>query len=222
MNNLSRYQGADIRISTKKEKEMSKVLYIKANVKPAGASRSFTVSDEFIEAYKQSHPEDEIITLDLYKEDISFLTGEDVQSVFGPKTEESKSHPILKYAYQFLEADKYVVSAPFWNLGFPAILKAYMDYICVTGITFKYTENGPVGLCENKKAVHVVSRGGHYSDGPTAGFEMGDRYLRTLFGFLGVQDIKTIAIEGVDVIGADVDGIVGEAVAEAKELALTF
>ena len=160
------------------------------------------------EEYKKNHPDDEVTTLDLSKEEINFLSPEDIQTVFGPKNEESKKHPILKYAYQFLEADKYVVAAPFWNLGLPAILKAYIDYICITGITFKYTENGPVGLCQGKKAVHIVSRGGHYMEGPATGFEMGDRYLRILFGFLGIYDFSTIAIEGVDVIGADVTGIV--------------
>ncbi len=201
---------------------MSKVLYIKANAKPEGESKTFTVSDAFIDEYKRNNPEDEIVTLDLYEEGIDFLSVEDIQAVFGPKTEESKNHPILKYAYQFLEADKFVVSAPFWNLGLPAILKAYLDYICITGITFKYTEHGPVGLCEGKKAVHIVSRGGHYLEGPATGFEMGDRYLRILFGFLGIVDFSTIAVEGVDIIGADVDTIIQKAIKNAKEVASSF
>ena len=184
--------------------------------------KTFAVSDEFIEEYKKNNPDDEIITLDLYNEGIDFLSAEDIQVVFGQKTDESKLHPILKYAYQFLEADKYVVSAPFWNLGLPAILKAYLDYICITGITFKYTEHGPVGLCSGKKAVHIVSRGGHYIEGPATGFEMGDRYLRVLFGFLGIVDFSTIAVEGVDIIGADVDAIIQKAVKSAKEIAATF
>ena len=75
---------------------MSKVLYIKANVKAEGVSRTFKVSDEFVAAYQLKNPEDEIITLDLYKEGIDFLKGEDLSVVFGPKTEESKNHPILK------------------------------------------------------------------------------------------------------------------------------
>jgi FMN-dependent NADH-azoreductase len=51
---------------------MSKVLYIKANIKEEGQSRTFQVSDYFVEMYKKNHPEDEIITLDLYKEGIGF------------------------------------------------------------------------------------------------------------------------------------------------------
>ena len=56
---------------------MAKVLYIKANAKPEGVSRTFKISDSFIEAYKQSHPGDQIMTLDLYKEGIGLLSAED-------------------------------------------------------------------------------------------------------------------------------------------------
>ncbi|QAA34466.1 FMN-dependent NADH-azoreductase [Clostridium manihotivorum] len=201
---------------------MSKVLYIKANAKPEGLSRTYKISDSFIVEYIKLHPDDEVITLDLYKEDINFLSAEDLSEVFGPKTEESRKNSVLKYTYQFAEADKYVIAAPLWNLSIPAILKAYIDYISVTGITFKYTEQGPVGLLQGKKAIHIVGRGGAYSEGPAAAFEMGDRYLRTILGFLGITDFTTIAAEMLDVIGQDVDAIVGDAINKAKEAAKTF
>jgi len=201
---------------------MSKVLYIKANAKPEGLSRTFKISDSFIEVYKQNHPEDEIITLDLYKEGIAPLPFGEINDLHAPEPGTGKDHPILKYAFQFLEADKYVIAEPLWNLSIPAILKAYIDYITVTGITFKYTATGPVGLCTGKKAVNIVSRGGNYSIEPFASFEMGDRYLRTILGFLGITDVTTISAEGLDVIGNDVDSIVGNAVTKAKEIAKDF
>ncbi|MBM7686196.1 MAG: FMN-dependent NADH-azoreductase [Epulopiscium sp.] len=201
---------------------MSKLLYIKVNAKPEGISRTFKISDHFIGAYVQTHPSDEIITLDLYKEGIKFLSAEDIQSIYGHKTEESKKHPVLKYAYQFAEADKYVIAEPMWNLSIPAILKAYIDYITVSGITFNYTEDGPVGLCKGKKAVHITTRGGQYLVELKAAFEMGDRYLRTIFGFFGITDFTTIVAEELDIVGKDVDAIVENAIQKAQELAKTF
>ncbi len=201
---------------------MSKLLYIKANAKPEGTSRTFQVSDKFIDSYKESHPSDEIITLELEKENINFLTQEDLGVIFGPKTDESKNHPILKYAYQFAEADKYVIAAPFWNLSIPAILKAYIDYISISGITFKYTENGPVGTCQGKKLVHIVGRGGAYGEGMFSDFEMGDRYLRTIMGFFGITDFTTIASETLDVVGSDVKGILEDSVSKAQAVAKDF
>ncbi len=201
---------------------MSKVLYIKANAKPEGVSRTFKISDTFTETYKESHPEDEVITLDLYREHINFLSVEDINTVLGPKTEDSKNHPILKYAYQFVEADKMIIAAPLWNLSIPAILKAYIDYISVTGITFQYTADGPVGLCHGKKAVHIAARGGEYSEGAAAGYEMGDRYLRTIFAFFGITDFTTIAAEKLDVVGEDIEGILKDTIEKAVMIAENF
>ncbi|MGJ0701297.1 FMN-dependent NADH-azoreductase [Clostridium perfringens] len=198
---------------------MSKVLYIKANIKGEGESRTFKVSDSFVEEYKKNNPEDEIITLDLYKENIDFLRADDLGKLFGPKDEESKNNSILKYAYQFADADKYIIAAPMWNLSFPAILKAYIDYVSVSGITFKYTAEGPVGLLNNKKAVHIVSRGGGYDNSP---YEMGDRYLRTILGFFGIKDIETIGIDNLDVIGVNVEEKVEEGIEKATSLAKKF
>lgn len=198
---------------------MSKVLYIKANIKNEGESRTFKVSDSFVEEYKKNNPEDEIITLDLYKENIDFLRADDLGKLFGPKDEESKNNSILKYAYQFADADKYIIAAPMWNLSFPAILKAYIDYVSVSGITFKYTAEGPVGLLNNKKAVHIVSRGGGYDNSP---YEMGDRYLRTILGFFGIKDIETIGIDNLDVIGVNVEEKLEEGIEKATSLAKKF
>lgn len=201
---------------------MSTVLYIKANCKSETSSRTFKISDGFINTYKNYHPKDEVLTLDLYKEDIRFLSEEDVHSVFGPKDKASKNHSILKYAYQFAQADKYVIAEPMWNLGIPAILKAYVDYVSVTGITFKYTDKGPVGLLKGKKAVNIVSRGGNYSSEPFNAYEMGDRYLKTILGFFGITDYYTISAENLDVIGEDVEDILKDTIRKAENLAEKF
>jgi len=206
-------------LNCKGVRDMSKVLYIKANIKNDGESRTFKVADSFVEEYKKSNPEDEVTILDLYKENIDFLRPEDIGKIFGPKDEESKNNPILKYAYQFAEADKYIIAAPMWNLSIPAILKAYIDYVSVTGITFKYTAEGPIGLLNNKKAVHIVARGGEYGNAP---YEMGDRYLRTILGFFGIKQIETIAIESLDVVGVDIQEKLEEGIKEAKKVAQEF
>lgn len=200
---------------------MAKLLYIKANPKGNEESRTFKISEAFIEEYIKHHPDDEIITLDLYKEQIPFLNKENINEIFSKK-DPSNIPPLLKYAYEFKEVDKYVIAEPLWNLSIPSILKAYIDLICVTGVTFKYTENGPVGLCTNKKAVNITTRGGNYEEPPMSDLELGDRYLKTIFGFLGITNYKTISANELDVIGKDIDQIVNQAITEAKNLAKDF
>jgi FMN-dependent NADH-azoreductase len=202
--------------------EVSKVLYVKANPKPESMSRTFKISESFIQAYKDSHPQDDITTLDLYTEGIQFLTAENISEIFGEKTTDCRNIPLLKYAYQFAEAEKYIVAEPIWNLGIPAILKAYIDYVSVVGVTFRYSETGPIGLLSRKKAINITARGGDYASGPYVPYEMCDRYLRTIFGFFGITDFVTISADGLDIVGNDVDAIVRKAIDEAKEKAKHF
>lgn len=201
---------------------MKSVLYIKANPKTNEESRTFIISEHFIKVYQKYHPEDKIITLDLYKEGIHFLTKDDIESIFGPKDDGAKNHPILKYAYQFAGADKYVIAAPMWNLGIPSILKAYVDYITVSGITFKYTENGAVGLLQGKKAIHIMATGGEYSMPPFSDYEMANRYLKTILGFMGIENIQTITAQRLDIVGENVQKIISNALKEAEEIAKVF
>lgn len=200
---------------------MSKVLYIKANAKIEG-SRTFEISDKFIDEYKKANPNDEVKVLDLYKEDIDFLKIEDFGVLFSEKNEESRNHRILKYAYEFQEADKYVFSAPMWNLGVPAILKAYIDYVSVSGITFKYTSEGPVGLCTDKKAVFVTTSGSFFSEAPASNFEMAQRYMNAILGFFGIYDVKTILAEGLDKSATNVEKSLEDAKNIATEIAKSF
>ena len=62
------------------------------------------------------------------------------------------------YARQFAEADQIVIAAPFWDLSFPAILKAYMEQITVSGITFEYINGRPCGRCKKKTDLHYNIR----------------------------------------------------------------
>jgi len=199
---------------------MSTVLYIKANARPEGESRTFRISDRFVETYKKYHPEDTVITLDLSKENIHFLTEEEVAKHSAEMLNEKDI--TAKYAYQFRDADKYVFAEPMWNLSVPAILKAYIDYISIPGITFKYSENGAVGLCEGKKAVNITTSGGDYSEGMAAEWEMCDKYLKAMMALFGVTDYTTLSASNLDVIGEDVEAIVNEAIRKAEELAKNF
>lgn len=201
---------------------MDTLLYIKANPKTDTESITFRVSESFIDTYREHNPEDTIVTLDLYREGIKPLDEDDLKAIFNPEIKRQRDHHIIKYAHQFAEADKYVFAAPMWNFSIPSILKAYIDYIALAGITFKYTSDGPVGLCQDKKAIHITARGGIYSDSPFDQKEMGDRYLRNILGFMGIKDIDTLAIQGLNIVSMDREAIIDKAIKEARKKAEIF
>jgi len=89
-------------------------------------------------------------------------------------------------------ADVLVISTPVWNFGIPAALKAWVDQIARAGVTFRYTENGPVGLLEGKRAVIAVASGGT-EVGSQIDFASG--YLRHVLGFIGIHDVEIVAAD---------------------------
>ena len=99
---------------------------------------------------------------------------------------------------QFLAADVIVVGAPLYNFSIPSQLKAWIDRIAQTGRTFKYTDKGPVGLAGGKTVIVASSRGGVYStsEGGLA-MEHQESYLKVVFGFFGITDVRFVRAEGV-------------------------
>ncbi|MGC1750847.1 MAG: FMN-dependent NADH-azoreductase [Pseudolabrys sp.] len=92
-------------------------------------------------------------------------------------------------------ADAIVIGAPMYNFGIPSTLKAWFDYVLRAGVTFRYTEAGPVGLLEGKRAIIIESRGGYYSEGATKVLDSQEPHLRTLLGFVGIKDVTFIRVE---------------------------
>ncbi len=99
---------------------------------------------------------------------------------------------------EFLGADIVVVGMPMYNFTIPSQLKSWVDRVVVAGKTFHYTPTGPVGLAGGKRVVLAASRGGVYSPGaPHAALEHQESYMRTVFGFIGLPEVKVILAEGV-------------------------
>lgn len=96
---------------------------------------------------------------------------------------------------EFLAADVLVLGAPMYNFTIPTQLKAWIDRITVAGTTFRYSEAGPVGLCEGKKAIIVATAGGIHA-GKQTGLAHAD-YLKLVLSFLGITDVQTVYAEGL-------------------------
>ncbi|USA54683.1 NAD(P)H-dependent oxidoreductase [Acinetobacter sp. C32I] len=96
---------------------------------------------------------------------------------------------------QFENTDVFVLGAPMYNLSIPTTLKAWIDRILIAGRTFRYTENGPVGLVKGKKVIIVSARGSAYGD--SFPMDHQEAYLRDIFTFLGVNEVHIVRAEGM-------------------------
>src|SRR5690606_24630116 len=98
---------------------------------------------------------------------------------------------------QFLAADVVVIGAPLYNFTIPTQLKAWIDRLAQAGRTFKYTDKGAVGLAGDKTVIVASSRGGVYSaSAESEAMAHQESYLRIIFGFFGITDVRIVRAEG--------------------------
>ena len=120
---------------------------------------------------------------------------------------------MFKYARQFADADIIVISAPFWDLSFPAILKTYIENIYITGLVSKYGDDGrPVGLCKASKLYYVTTAGGPYVG------KYSYDYIKDLaMGAFGIKETELIYAEMLDIVGNDPEKILCDVIETIKK-----
>ena len=202
-----------------------KVLRVLANPKPMDKSASLQIEQAFTEALKQRHPEAQVETIDVYKDEIPLLDAKLLPAFFGapPADAETERKRARQKSIldQFLAADLLVIATPMWKFNAPPMLKAFIDTILVAGKTFKYTATGPVGLVAGKKAVLCIASGGVY-EGALAAYDTLTPMLKTQLGFIGVTDVAVLNAPGQGGGGEKAAASTAAAVAKAKEAAAKF
>jgi len=123
--------------------------------------------------------------------------------------------PVLE---QFKAADVIVIGSPMYNWTISSQLKAWIDHIAVAGETFTYTPQGPKGLAGGKKVIVVTGRGSSMLDARYDGYDHQEPYLRTVFGFLGIDDVTFIHAQGVALAPGARPAVVAKAEAEIERL----
>ena len=110
------------------------------------------------------------------------------------------------YARQFAQADIIVIAAPFWDFSFPAVFKAFIEHVNVSGLVFKYTASGIETLCKAKTLYYVTTMGGY--NPVDYGFGYVKALCKTLYG---IKNVRLIKAEGLDIVGNDVNAILAAA-----------
>ena len=125
------------------------------------------------------------------------------------------SDPMFDPAKKFAAADTIVIAAPYWDLSFPAVLKAFFEQICVVGLTFNYGEDEKAyGMCRAKRLIYVTTAGGYMIPE-----DLGFGYVKALAReFYGIPRVYCLKAEGLDLYGADTESIRKDAAQRADAL----
>jgi FMN-dependent NADH-azoreductase len=182
---------------------MKTVLQLNASIL-SDNGQSTRLANEFTATLRREAPEARLIVRDFARDPVPHLDAERFGAFIAkPEARTLKQDAFVAYSDTLIgelkQADVIVLGLPMYNFGVPSTLKAYFDHIARAGVTFRYTEKGPVGLLTGKKAYVFAARGGIYvgktRDGHAADTQT--PYVRDFLAFLGITDVEFIYAEGL-------------------------
>ena len=169
---------------------MTHILHIDASARLNG-SVSRETSAKIVERLLQATPEATLTRRDLAGGE-PHLTETWVGATFTPadaRTDLQKqalSHSDVLVA-ELQASDTIVIGMPIYNFGVPAALKTWMDQVARSGVTFRYTENGPEGLLKDKRVIIAFASGGVDQGAP---LDFASPHIAHFFKFLGITDVS--------------------------------
>ena len=168
----------------------------------ATASFSRRLTGEFVRQWQDRHPDGEVVVRDLVATALPVLNAEWISAAYTPeasRTPEQQAALALsdELIAELQSADEYVIGVPMHNFSIPGPLKLWIDQVARAGKTFTYANGAPAGLLREKHATLIVTSGGSYEPGtPLGALDFVEPNLRSVFGFLGVTDIRIVRAGG--------------------------
>ena len=185
---------------------MKKLLFVKSVI-TGEDSQSAKLASAIIERIKKKEDGNiRIVEKDLVHNPPAHLGPKHLKAFSARREDLDEEHLALldwsdKAVDELFETDYVVVTAPMYNLAIPSNLKTWIDNLNRAGKTFKYSEAGAEGLIKDKKVYVAISTGGVYSEAPLKELDHTESYLKAMFNFLGMTDVKTFRLEGAAIPG---------------------
>lgn len=200
---------------------MTTLLQINASINN-GNGQSSQLADRFVAAFHKRNPHAKIVVRDVAAvEAVPHLNAERFGAfITKPEERSAAQHAVVAYSDRLIDelrqADVIVLGLPMYNFGLPSQLKAYFDHVARAGITFKYTDKGPVGQLSGKKVYVFATRGGLYAGTP---MDTQTSYVRDFLRFLGMTEVEFVYAEGLAISPESKEAGLAKAIAEIARLA---
>lgn len=178
---------------------MTTLLHIKSSIF-GDNGQSSQLAKQFVAQWQAGNPQGRVVERDLSATPIPHLDAERVTALMTASAERThQQREVADLSDQLIEevrnANVIVMGLPMYNFGVPSQVKAYFDHLARAGVTFKYTEQGPVGLLPNVPVVVFAARGGIYH---ASGQDFQAPFVQQFLRFLGLSNVQFIYAEGLN------------------------
>ena len=181
---------------------MKTLLHIKSSIF-GDDGQSSQLAEHFVQQWLQKNPQGKVVVRNLVEDNFPHLDAEIVGALMSPVEDRNLEQQRVidrsdALVAELAQADQIVMGVPMYNFAVPSQMKAYFDLLARAGVTFKYTEQGPVGLLEDKPVYLFATRGGLYRD---SGVDFQIPFVKQFLGFIGFKTVEVIYAEGLSMSG---------------------
>lgn len=181
---------------------MKTLLHIKSSIF-GDDGQSSQLAEHFVQQWLQKNPQGKVVERNLVEDNLPHLDAEIVGALMSPVEDRNLEQQRVidrsdALVAELAQADQIVMGVPMYNFAVPSQMKAYFDLLARAGVTFKYTEQGPVGLLEDKPVYLFATRGGLYRD---SGVDFQIPFVKQFLGFIGFKTVEVIYAEGLSMSG---------------------
>lgn len=174
---------------------MKNILVINSSISGANGN-----STKLVQHLLAQLPQAQVTDIDLGAKPLPHLEMAEIGAWMTPAAERSAEQQALAAHSDDLiakvqAADAVIFGVPMYNFALPSQLKALLDRLARAGVTFKYTETGPVGLLQDKPVIFALARGGVYANTPA---DSQVPFLKTFFNFIGLTQLHFVYAEGLN------------------------
>lgn len=199
---------------------MKTLLQVNASIF-SNQGQSSKLAEQFLATWQKNNPDAEVIVRDLAQDPVPHLDGPRFLSFLAdPQARTTEQQAVVAYSdgliNELKRADIIVLGLPMYNFGVPSTFKAYIDHVARAGVTFRYSETGPVGLLTGKKAYVFATRGGRYVGTP---LDTQTVYIQDFLRFIGITDVDFVYAEGLNMGDESRAGALAEAKEQLERLA---
>ncbi|GGP75081.1 FMN-dependent NADH-azoreductase [Shewanella ulleungensis] len=178
---------------------MKNLLVVKSSLFGEGGQSTLLV-DHFVSQYSKKYAGTQVVTRDLSKDTIPHLDQTRVAALFSQPTDRTTEQQIILDQADLLlkelsDADVVVLAVPMYNFSIPSQLKSWFDHLARAGVSFKYTETGPVGLLNDKPVYIMAARGGVYN---ANGVDFQTPFVTQFLNLLGLKQLNFVYAEGLN------------------------
>lgn len=192
------------------------ILHVRSSI-DINHSASRALGDLLLADLQQGVPSPRVVVRDLVEAPPRYIDTAFFDNLFTPDSPERTGS--VELLDELLSAGLLVIEAPMYNFSIPATLKSWFDHVVRRGITFRFGSSGFEGLLQDKAAILLLSSGGLYTDTPRQPMDHQEPYLRTILGFMGIQDVTSIRAEGLAMGGECRQAAMKEARTRVQEVA---